>query len=131
MIFLFNDKLFEIGLPLEAVHAEGFPISPGAFSRLSKMETLNLLRSEIFTDPFLTRNAPVKASHLATIVAAKTNANALLVGASADGAKTAADIAVRLAEVSLLTLAQLYARQQSGQLTTREVEQTIWSVLRT
>ena len=130
MIFLFNDRLFEIGQPHEIVRQDTFPLSPDAFDRLSEASMLNLVREEIFADPLLVHDAPSRASQLAIIVAAKTNANAMLAGPPAAGARSPMQIAVLLAEVSLLTLSSLYRRQENGALTPQDVETAVWAALR-
>ncbi len=130
MLFLFNDRLFEIGQPLEIVSSEDFPLPLNAFERLSQAQTLDLVREELFADPLLVHDVPVRASQLATIIAAKTNANAMLAGPPASGARSPRQIAVLLAEVSLLTLSSLYQRQKNGELRPQDVENAVWSALR-
>ncbi len=130
MLFLFNDRVFEIGQPNVTIHSQDFPLSPEVFDALRKRDVLNLVREELFADPLLVHNAPVRASQLATIIAAKTNANAMLAGPPAGGAPNPAHIAVLLAEVSILTLASLQIQQQNGTLTTSGVEEAVWSSLR-
>jgi hypothetical protein len=130
MLFLFNDRVFEIGQPLEIIRSVAFPLSQAAFDKLSEQEMLALVREEIFADPLLVHDVPARAMQMATIVAAKTNANAMLAGPRAGGARTAAEIAVMLAEVSLMTLSSLHIRQVGGTLTTEDVETAVWSALR-
>jgi hypothetical protein len=130
MLFLFNDRVFEIGRPNETIQSDTFPLSPEDFSALRKRDVLNLVREELFADPLLVHNAPARASQLATIIAAKTNANAILAGPPAGGAQSPAHIAALLAEVSILTLASLQIQQQNGTLTTSGVEEAVWSSLR-
>jgi len=130
MLFLFNDRLFEIGQPNETVRDDYFPLSPGAFARLKQTQMLDLVREEIFANPLLVHGIPLRASQLATIVAAKTNANAMLAGPPAGGARAPQQIAVLLAEVSLVTLSSLYQRQQDGALGPEDVETAVWTALR-
>ncbi len=130
MLFLFNDKLFDIEQPSEVINSDAFPLSPFAFEQLTQHEMLFLVREEIFADPLLVHDVPARAIQLATIVAAKTNANAMLAGPPEGGANTVAQIAVLLAEVSLITLSSLNFSQRAGTLTTAAVEQAVWASLR-
>lgn len=130
MLFLFNNRIFEIGLPLDTITGEGFPMSPAAFDALSHADILHLVREEVFADPNIAHNTPAITSHLAILIAAKTHANAILAGPAASGAQTPADIAVKLAEVSLLTMVQLHDQQTAGGLTSAAVEKAVWSSLR-
>ncbi len=130
MLFLFNDKIFEIGQPEEVIRSDGFPLSEADFSRLGNQEMLSLVRMEIFANPLLVHTLPERSKQLATIIAAKTNANAILAGPPADGAKTAAQIGIMLAEVSLLTMSFLHTQQIIDALTPQEVEQSVWAELR-
>ncbi len=130
MLFLFNDRIFEIGQPSETIDSGEFPLSPTAFSGLTNQQMLGLVREEVFANPLLVHQMPVIAKQLAIIVAAKTNANAMLAGAPAVGAKTAGQIAVLLAEVSLLTMSSLHRQQIAESLTTAGVEEAVWAELR-
>ncbi len=130
MLFLFNDRVFEIGQPNETINSDGFPLSPSAFASLTQQDILLLVRGEMFADPLLVHDAPERAIQIATIIATKTNANAILAGPPIGGAKAAAQIAVMLAEVSLITLSNLNIRQTGGTLTTAGVEEAVWAALR-
>ncbi|PHS29114.1 MAG: hypothetical protein COA85_01960 [Robiginitomaculum sp.] len=130
MLFLFNDRVFEIGRPNEIIQSDTFPLSSKNFESLRKRDVLNLVREELFADQLLVHNAPVRASQLATIIAAKTNANAILAGPPAGGAPNPAHIAVLLAEVSMLAMSSLHMQQKNGTLTTSGVEEAVWSSLR-
>jgi hypothetical protein len=130
MLFLFNDRVFEIDQPIEVIRSDTFPLSQAAFSSLSEQDVLSLVREEIFADPLLVHDVPARAMQIATIVAAKTNANAMLAGPRAGGARTASEIAVMLAEVSLMTLSNLHIRQVDDTLTAEDVETAVWSAMR-
>jgi len=130
MLFLFNDRVFELGRPSEVIHSLAFPLSQIEFNALPHNEVLQLVREEIFANPLLVHHNPVRAAQLATITAAKSNANAMLAGPPQSGAQAPAQIGVLLAEVSLLAISALHAQQQAGTLTTMGVEQAVWAALR-
>lgn len=129
MLFLFNDVIFELGQPEEAMAAEGFPISKKDFARTSLAQTLNLAREAVFQDLQLPRTQPDKAKVLAVMLAVKTPANAILVGPPAIGAQSPAQIGLRLAEVSLVTLSHLNQLQEGGTLRPHDVQRDVWQEL--
>ncbi|PHS27954.1 MAG: hypothetical protein COA84_02865 [Robiginitomaculum sp.] len=130
MLFLFNDRVFDIGRPSEVIHSLAFPLSQAKFDALPHNEVLNLVREEIFANPLLVHHNPVRAAQLATIMAAKSEANAVLAGPPQSGAQSSAQIGVLLAEVSLMTISALHSQQQAGTLTTSGVEEAVWAALR-
>ncbi len=130
MLFLFNDVVLELGQPLEALEAEDFPISKQAFAKMSLVQITTLVRQGIFEDLQLPRTQPEKARVLAIMLAVRTGAaNAVLVGPPATGASTPAEIGLRLAEVSLVTLSYLNHLQSGGTLTPQQVYRDVWQAL--
>ena len=130
MLFLFNDRVFEIGQPMEVISSLAFPLSHAEFNALPQNEVLTLVREEVFANPLLVHHNPVRAAQLATLIAAKNQANAVLAGPPKNGAEGPAQIGVLLAEVSLMSISALYAQQQAGTLTTSGVEKAVWAALR-
>ena len=75
----------------------------------------------------LAKSDPESALFLAALVAWKTNeANALLAVAP-QGATVAAHVQVRLASVSLVTMAQLQDLQQNGRLSGHMANMAVWA----
>jgi hypothetical protein len=130
MLFLFNDRVFELGHPSEIIQSLAFPLSRAEFNALPQNEVLQLVREEVFANPLLVHHNPVRAAQLATLIAAKSEANAMLAGPPQNGAQSSAQIGVLLAEVSLMTISALHAQQQAGTLSTSGVEEAVWASLR-
>ena len=130
MLFLFNDRVFELGRPSEVIQSLAFPLSQAEFNALPHNEVLQLVREDIFANPLLVHHNPIRAAQLATIIAAKSQANAMLAGPPQGGAQEPAQIGVLLAEVSLMAISALHAQQQAGTLTTSGVEEAVWAALR-
>ncbi len=131
MIFLFNDVLLDIEQPIEVIQSPDFPVSAQTFSRMQVSEIIKLACEEVFQDLQLPRTQPDVARQLAVLLAAKTGANAVLVGAPAEGARAPSDMGIRFAEVSLMTISHLYQLQKGGTLLPQHVQQAVWQSLPT
>ncbi|MBL4595366.1 MAG: hypothetical protein JKX99_02180 [Robiginitomaculum sp.] len=129
MLFLFNDVIFEIGQPTEVIQSEAFPITSAAFVKMRLSEIVTLACEAVFADIQLPHNQPEVAKNLSVLLAAKIAANAVLIGVPAEGAKEPADLGLRMAEVSLLTIAHLFQLQQGGTLLPQHVQQAVWQSL--
>lgn len=129
MLFLFNDVIFEIGQPLERIATDDFPVSLAAVEKMHSAEIVLLAKETIFADLQLAHSSPKKAEYLAVLLAAKLDTNAVLIGPPANGASTAAEIGIRLAEVSLVTMSNLWQLQIGNTLSSEHVYQSVWSSL--
>ncbi|PHR60932.1 MAG: hypothetical protein COA47_06955 [Robiginitomaculum sp.] len=129
MIFLLNDVLLDIKQPNEIIRSDGFPISTAEFAKMSLADITGLAFEEFYKDLNLARTQPEKAGHLAVLLAAKTRANAALIGPPTQGARQPSEMAVRFADVSLLTLSHLYQLQLGGTLQTSQVQEAVWQAL--
>ncbi len=129
MLFLLNDVILDIEQPNEIIRSDEFPISVAEFAQMSLADITGLAFEEVFKDLNLPRTQPEKAGHLATLLAAKTGANAALIGPPADGARQPSEMAVRFAEISLMTLSYLYQLQTGGTLQTSHVQESVWQAL--
>ncbi|MBL4616588.1 MAG: hypothetical protein JKY46_02750 [Robiginitomaculum sp.] len=129
MLFLFNDVILEIGQPIDKITADDFPVPVPVFEQMHLAEITFLAKEEIFADLQLPRTNPNKAIHLAVLLAAKSEANAVLIGPPANGASAAAEIGIRLAEVSLVAMSNLWQLQVGDTLTYEHVYNSVWSSL--
>jgi len=129
MLFLFNDVILDIQQPEEVISSSEFPMSFGAFQRIKMLEITELAFEELYLDLNLPRTQPEKAKHLAVLLAAKSGANAVLIGPPAEGARKPSDFGIRLAEVSLMTISHLYQLQEGGTLRPEHVQGTVWQSL--
>ncbi len=130
MLFLFNDRIFDLQRPEEVINSDEFPMSYAQFLKTSRGMILHLVREEIFATPLLVHEIPERARQLSLLVAAKTGVNAMLAGPTAAGARRADEIAIQLAEVSLMTISNLFQLQDGGVLSPQIVEKSVWAEMR-
>lgn len=129
MLFLFNDALLELGDAHEVALERGQALGLNALSlrNLRMGHVIGMVKEWIWDRPALAKSDPESALFLAALVAWKTNeANALLAVAP-QGAKSAAHVQVRLASVSLVTMAQLQDLQQNGRLSGHMANMAVWA----
>ncbi|MBL1430282.1 MAG: hypothetical protein COA60_001980 [Robiginitomaculum sp.] len=129
MLFLFNDVVLEIGQPVEVVSSANFPMPIAEFDKMPLAEISLLAKEAIFTDLQLVHSNPTTATHIAVLLAAKSAANAVLIGPPANGARTPAEIGIRLAEISLVVMSNLWQLQVGNTLSYEYVYQAVWSSL--
>lgn len=129
MLFLFNDTLLDIPQPVEMLRDGRFPIPEKEFGRMRMGEIALLAKEEVFKDLNLPHTQPDVARNLCILLAAKSGANAALVGPPLGGARKPEQMGLRLAEVSLVTMSNLYQMQESGNLTPNHVNQAVWLTL--
>lgn len=125
MLFLFNDVVFNIGPPQQRLAASKCPVPTGAIASLTNGEMLSLLREAAFTDPNFARSQTEKAMALAAMTFLKTGANAVL-ALRPPACPSAANVPVRLADVSLRVLGDLFALDQMGKLTPQAIDGAVW-----
>ena len=131
MFFLFNDVVFDIDDPrtyaLETGSSNGY--EEAQLKALRRVEIMKLVRQAVFEDSSITHTRPGVAAFLASLVAWKTNeANAML-ALPAMGARSEAMVVVKLASISLVTMAQLSNLQSVGKLDSRTVNASVWALL--
>lgn len=129
MLFLFNDVVLDIVPPVDAIRSDGFPLSAGAFAQIGLGEITTLVKEAVYQDINLAHTEPNKCQHLAVLVAAKTGANGVLVGPPASGASKPEEIGIRLAEISLVVMSNLWQMQQGGNLTMAHAYEIVWNSL--
>lgn len=129
MMFLFNDTLLDIPQASDLLREGKFPIPEADFARMSLGSIAMLAREEVYKDLDLPKNQPEVAKHLAILLAAKSGANAVLVGPPLGGARKPEQMGLRLAEVSLVTISNLYQMQEGGSLTPAHVNRAVWLTL--
>jgi len=129
MLFLFNDALLELGdaheVALERGQAMG--LNALALRNLRMGQVMGMVKEWVWDRPALAKSDPDSALFLAALIAWKTNeANALLAVAP-QGAKSAAQVQVRLASVSLVTMAQLQDLKDNGRLSGQMANMAVWA----
>ncbi|MCC5996416.1 MAG: hypothetical protein JJU18_08625 [Oceanicaulis sp.] len=129
MLFLFNDAVFDLddarSFALESPLAEDF--DPRTLLTLRVGRVVKMVREAVFDEPQLARTSPEKAAFLAALVAWKTDeANAMLAVAGRH-ISTPAQVQVRLASVSLITLSHLRELQELGKLSSHAANLSVWS----
>lgn len=126
MLFLFNDVVFDVGDPREAALAARTPLDPAVLKSFNVAKTIKLVRETIFEFPEIARERADKALFLSAMVAWKTGeANAML-AVRPTAARSPRDVQIRLADVSIVTLAQLRELQGGGRLTARAANDAVW-----
>ncbi|WP_440957533.1 hypothetical protein ACFELO_09530 [Oceanicaulis sp. LC35] len=129
MLFLFNDALYDLGDVAETARERGdaLGVNPLALRNLRVGQVIKMVREWVWERPALAKSDPQSGMFLAALVAMKTNeANALLAVAP-NGSKTSADVQVRLASVSLVTMKQLLDLQAEGRLSGHMANMAVWS----
>ncbi|MGJ3230293.1 MAG: hypothetical protein ACFE0P_00675 [Oceanicaulis sp.] len=129
MLFLFNDAVFDLGDPrdtaLETGMAHGYAQDTLLTMRVGK--AVKLVREAVFDEPQIARTNPEVAGFLAALIAWKTDeANAMLAVAPRR-IQTAAQVQLRLASVSLVTIQQLRELQGAGKLSSHVANLSVWS----
>ncbi|KAA5801550.1 hypothetical protein F1654_11660 [Alkalicaulis satelles] len=129
MLFLFNDVVFDLGdarsFALESPLAGEY--GQHALLTLRVGRVVKMVREAVFDEPQLARTCPDKAAFLSALLAWKTDeANALL-AVAARHISTPAQVQVRLASVSLVTISQLRELQEGGKLSSHAVNLSVWS----
>ncbi|XBQ15118.1 MAG: hypothetical protein ABL308_09105 [Oceanicaulis sp.] len=129
MLFLFNDAMFDIGdaraTALELGLAHGYAEETLLGMRVGKVA--KMIREAIFDEPQLARTNPELGCFLAAMIAWKTDeANAMLAVAPRH-AQLPTQVRLRLASVSLVTMAQLRELQSQGKLSSHAANLSVWS----
>ena len=129
MLFLFNDALYDLGDVAETARERGeaLGINPIALRGLRIGQVIKMVREWVWERPALAKSDPESGIFLSALVALKTNeANALLAVAP-QTAKSSAEVQVRLASVSLVTMKQLMDLQADGRLSGLTANMAVWS----
>lgn len=129
MLFLFNDAVFDLGdarsFALDHPMAGEFGLQTLLTMRIGRV--VKMVREAVFEEPRLARTFPDKAAFLCALVAWKTDeANAMLAVADRH-ISTPAQVQVRLASVSLITISQLRELQEVGKLSSHAANLSVWS----
>jgi hypothetical protein len=128
MIFLFNDVLLEVGDPRERLTVSGCPIPFARLGSVTQSQIMGLVRSTVFEAPSFARDNADKAAALAALVILKTQANALLCMRT-PRVTVAAEMPLRLAQVSLTVLGDLMRRHKDGSLTPTIIDRAVWAAV--
>lgn len=129
MLFLFNDSLFELGDAHEVARERGEALGLNALSlrNMRLGQVVHLTKEWIWERPALAKSDPQSAMFLAALFAWKTDeANAMLAVAP-QGATKSAQVQVRLASVSLVTMQQLSELEKLGRLSSHAANMAVWS----
>jgi hypothetical protein len=129
MFFLFNDVVFDIDDPrsyaLEQGAANGY--EEKRLKSIRYTQVMYLVKKAVFEDPSLPQNRPGVAAFLSSLVAWKTNEANAMIALPAIGARNEAMVVVKLASISLVTMAQLSNLQTLGRLNSQTVNASVWS----
>lgn len=129
MLFLFNDALYDLGDVAETARERGDALGINAMTLRNMRigQVVKLVREWVWERPALAKSDPQSGMFLSALIALKTNeANALLAVAP-NGAKSSAEVQVRLASVSLVTMKQLLDLQAEGRLSGHMANMAVWS----
>jgi hypothetical protein len=124
MYFLLNDVILTLDLQTTSP-----PMEARRISSLS-LDCVQRLGRELFAEePRLQHRSAERARRLATLIVSKSpEVNAALFVAP-DRDCPPDDVAVRLASLDLMLMAQLYRDQQTGRLTPTMADQRVWAVV--
>ena len=129
MFFLFNDVVFDIGDPrshaLETGVAQGY--AENQLKSLRNGHVLKLVRQAVFEDANVCHSRPGVAAFLSALAAWKTNEANAMIALPAINATNENMVVVKLASISLVTMAQLSNMQTLGRLNSRMVNDAVWS----
>lgn len=128
MLFLFNDAMFDVSEPRQTALDTGARAGfvPETLDAMRIGKVVKMVREAIFDEPQLARTNPEVAHFLAAMMAWKTDeANAVLAVAPRN-ATLPAEVQVRLAAVSLITMTQLNQLQIDGKLSSHAVNLSVW-----
>jgi len=129
MLFFFNDVVFDIGDPgstvLGSPLAEAFPAS--ALRNLRIGGAVSIVREHVLKEPFITRTNQEAAQFLAALISWKSDTANAMLAVAAPGAASPAQVHVRLADLSLVLMHQLYEQQALGRLNSQLANRSVWS----
>lgn len=126
MLFLFNDVVFDVGDARESALGAHVPLQPAMLMGFNVAKTVKLVRETIFENPDIARARPDRAAFLAAMVAWKTGEATAMLAVRPTAARGPHDVQLRLADVSIVTLAQLHELQKGGRLTARAANDAVW-----
>ena len=129
MLFLFNDALYDLGDANQTARERGEALGINALTLRNMRigQVIRMVREWVHERPDLAKTDPESAIFLSSLIALKTDeANALL-AVSPQGGKTSADVQVRLASVSLVTMKQLLDLQAENRLSGQMANMAVWS----
>ena len=129
MLFLFNDALYDLGDASQTARERGDALGINALTLRNMRigQVIRMVREWVYERPGLAKTDPESGMFLASLIALKTDeANALL-AVSPQGGKTSADVQVRLASVSLVTMKQLLDLQAENRLSGQMANMAVWS----
>jgi len=129
MLFLFNDALLDLGDAHEAALTRGEALGLNALTlRNMRMgQVVKLVREWVWERPQLAQSDPESALFLSALVAWKTNEANALMAVAPQGAASSAQVQVRLASVSLVTMQQLMDLRDQGKLSGQMANMAVWS----
>ncbi|MGF1462088.1 MAG: hypothetical protein ACFB2Z_02780 [Maricaulaceae bacterium] len=125
MLFLFNDRLLDLGLPKERLRRDGSPLSH-LEARLMAPQMFHTFVAQTLIDvgDFAEPDME-KLLDVCSVITIRSDANAIL-AAKAPKATKPNQVAVRYADVSLLVLSNIKQLQQTGRLTPQAVDDMVW-----
>ncbi|WP_375549576.1 hypothetical protein ABWI01_04120 [Oceanicaulis alexandrii] len=126
---MFNDALYDLGDANQTARERGEALGINALTLRNMRigQVIRMVREWVHERPGLAKTDPESAIFLSSLIALKTDeANALL-AVTPQGGKTSADVQVRLASVSLVTMKQLLDLQAENRLSGQMANMAVWS----
>jgi hypothetical protein len=125
MLFLLNDRVLDVGDADATLRASGFPVE-----RLgpapSPVAVLEAARATFLANPAFHRGESPQVGGLCALIHLSSGANAALFVVP-DGAHATAQVGVRLADLELLMIAKLAARQAGAPLDPAMLNREVWA----
>tara|TARA_R110000744_G_scaffold273278_4_gene386379 strand:+ start:33826 stop:34239 length:414 start_codon:yes stop_codon:yes gene_type:complete len=127
MLFLFNEKVFDLGDLVSVLKDGTIPLPAAQFETLTTGHLTSLLREALFVDPLMATNKPDRTKHLAALIAYRAPAANALLGVRPDGADSPDDVGLRFANVPMVILTYLWKRQNEGVLEPAVINEEVWN----
>lgn len=127
MFFLLNDRVFLISGGAELVAKAGLPVN---FATQAKFpETIIAMQTAFFDNPNFTKDDPIKAAALCWLINSRSKANSAIFIPSSQKMKSPSQVAYRLATTNITTLGSLKALQDDNRLSSKIINESVWSKL--
>ena len=124
MLFLLNDKVINLIGGAELLQAAGLPLTMATSYNVNRV--IIDMQTAFIKEPNLAQDNPNLAAALCWLITVYSGANSAMFIAPPK-ARRPADVGYRLANASLTILGTFKALQDQGRLTTRTINDTIWS----
>jgi hypothetical protein len=124
MLFLLNNRVFEVGDVSETLKASGFPMAMQG--RVKPAEVIQAGLEAFLANPDFPNSNPSQAAGYCALLMTIADANAALFIAP-PGAKAPQQVGWRLADIPITTIARLFSLQTSNSLTPAVINREVWA----